>query len=131
MSTTLRRTTAALATTALVGGPIAVMTASPASADQEKTKEFRVGGADVDFEVEKDDGRFEVSVEIDDAKPGSRFRIILKHDGKRFFRDVRRADDDGDIEVDRTRRDTRGRDTFRVKVKKIGGGSKSRVIRMR
>lgn len=129
---TIRRTTAALATTALVAGPLAVLTASPASADAEKSRDFRVAGAKVDFDVEKDDGRFEVQVDIDDARPGSRWRVVLRHDGKRFFKDVRRADGEGDVEIERNRRNTAGKDVFKVRVKKVGGpAAKTRTIRMR
>lgn len=125
----LRRTTAALGAAALIATPLTVLGASPASAAE---REFKVGGADVDFSVDKDDGRFEVEVDIDDAKPGTRWRIILWHDGKRFFKDVRRADSDGDVrDVERERRNTKGKDVFKVKIKRIGGASKTRVIRRR
>lgn len=57
--------------------------------------------------------------------------MTLKHDGRRYHKKVHRADGDGDVEIDRTRADTRGADVFKVKVVKVGGGSKSRTIRMR
>lgn len=123
----IRRTTAALTTAGLLAAPIAL--AAPASATE---KEFGVAGADVNFEVEREDGRYSVEVDIDDAKPGSKWRITLWHNGKRFFKDVRRADDDGDVrDVDRSRANTRGKDVFKVKVKRIGGESKVRTIRKR
>lgn len=129
--TNLRTTIATLGVTALVATPLAVL-AGPAHADgPERDREFRVAGADVDFSVEKDDGRFEVQVDLDDAKPGSTWRVVLRHDGKRFHNKVHRADGDGDVEIDKIRRDTRGADTFKVKVTKIGGAGKARTIRMR
>ncbi len=124
----IRSTTAALGLAALVAAPIAV--AAPAHADG-KDREFRVAGAEVDFSVEKDDGRFEVSVDIDDARPGSKWRVVLRHDGKRYLNKVVRAERDGDVDIDRNRPNTKGKDVFKVKVKKVGGGAKSRVIRMR
>lgn len=127
----IHKATATLSAAALIGAPL-TLAAAPAYADgPEKDREFRVAGAEVDFSVEKDDGRFEVEADIDDAEPGSRWRVILKHDGNRFHKKVHRADSDGDIDIDKTRRDTKGKDVFKVKVKKLGGGSKSRVIRMR
>ena len=57
--------------------------------------------------------------------------MTLKHDGRRYHKKVHRADGDGDVEIDSTRADTRGADVFKVKVVKVGGGSKSRTIRMR
>lgn len=125
----LHRTIATLGATALVATPLTVIVAGPATAAD---REFRVAGAEVDFDVDKDDGRFEVEVNIDDATPRSKWRVVLRHDGKRFHKRVHRADRDGDIEIDRTRRDTRGRDVFKVKVKKIGGPkAKTRTIRLR
>ncbi|UMG91080.1 hypothetical protein [Nocardioides sp. TF02-7] len=126
----VRRAVAAIAGGALVAAPMTVLSASPANADG-KEREFRVAGAEVDFKVEKDDGRFEVEVDIDDARPGSKYRIVLRHDGKRFFNGVRKADRDGDIEIERNRKNTKGKDVFKVVVKKVGGPKKSRVIRMR
>jgi hypothetical protein len=122
----VRRTTAAVAAAALLASPMAL--AGPASAAD---REFRVGGADVEFDVEKDDGRFEVEVDIDDAKPGSKWRVVLRHDGKRFHNRVHRADSDGDVDIDRKRPNTAGKDTFKVVVKKVGGPKKARTIRMR
>ncbi len=120
----IRRTTALAAAGALLASPLAF--ASPASATE---KEFKVGGADVDFSVEKDDGRFEVEVDIDDAKPGSKWRITLWHDGKRFFKQTRTADSDGDVnDVERKRPNTKGKDVFKVKIKRVGGASKVRTI---
>jgi hypothetical protein len=125
----LRRTTATLGAAALVAAPLTLMTAAPASAAE---REFRVAGADVDFQVEKDDGRFEVDVDIDDAQPGSRWRVVLWHDGKRFHKRVHTADNDGDVDIDKNRRNTAGKDVFKVKVKKIGGPkAKTRTIRLR
>lgn len=128
LSSRIRRTTAALAVAALAAAPIAV--AAPAHADG-KDRDFRVAGAEVDFSVERDDGRFEVEVDIDDAKPGSKWRVTLKHDGKRYHKKVHRADREGDIEIEKNRRNTAGADVFKVKVQKVGGASKSRTIRMR
>ncbi len=127
--TTLRRTTAALGAAALVATPL-TLAAAPAHADG-KDREFRVAGAEVDFSVEKNDGRFEIDVDIDDAKPGSKWRVVLRHDGKRFHKKVHRADSDGEIDIDKKRPNTRGKDKFKVVVKKIGGPKKSRTITMR
>ncbi|MDN4162976.1 hypothetical protein [Nocardioides abyssi] len=128
--THLRTATAALAATSLLAAPLAF--AAPAQADgPEKERSFRLAGAEVDFKVEKDDGRFEVDVDIDDAKQGSKWRVVLRHDGKVFHNKVHRADGEGDVDIDKRRGDTKGADTFKVTVKKVGGKSKSRTIRMR
>ena len=127
--TSLRRTTATLGAAALLAGPLTFMTAAPAVAAD---REFRYGGAEIEFDVEKDDGRFEVEVDVDDAKPGSKWRIILKHDGNRFHKKVHRADSDGEIEIEKNRPDTRGADVFKLRIKKIGGPKAvTRTIRAR
>lgn len=115
---TLRKAAATLGATALLATPLA-LTASPAHAAD---REFRCAGADVEFDVEKDDGRFEVDVDVDDAKPGTRYRVVLRHDGKVFHKKVHRADSDGDVaDIDKERRNTAGKDRFKLTVKKIGG----------
>ena len=125
----LRRTTASLAAVTLLAAPMTVLTAAPASAAD---REFRYAGAEVEFDVEKDDGRFEVEVDIDDAKPGSRWRVVLRHNGSRYHSRIHRADSDGDIEIDRNRPNTPGRDVFKLRVKRIGADkAATRVIRRR
>jgi hypothetical protein len=125
----LRRTTATLGAAALIATPLSVMTAAPATAAD---REFRYAGAEVEFDVERDDGRFEIEVDIDDAQPGSRWRVVLWHNGNRFHKRIHRADGDGEIEIEKKRRDTRGEDVFKLRVKKIGAAkAATRVIRTR
>lgn len=129
MSTDARRTTAALGAVALLSAPLAVLSAAPASAAD---REFRYAGAEIDFDVEKDDGRIEVSVDIDDARPGTRWRVVLRQNGRVFHKKVHRADREGDVEIDKNRPDTRGRDTIKLTVKKVGAKkAATRVIRVR
>lgn len=124
----LRRTTmvsASVAATALLIGS----TTLPASAAD---REFRYGGAEIEYDVEKDDGRFEVEVDLDDAKAGSRWRVTLWHDGKRYHNKVHRADSDGEVEIERNRPNTRGKDVFKLRLKKIGANKAVvRTIRAR
>ncbi len=126
-----RSRTTALATAAVLAVPVVAVTAAPAQADVEKQRHFRVAGSLVDFQVEKDNGRFEVDVDIDDtARPGSRWKVVLRHDGKKVYSAVKRAQADGDVDLlDLKRRDTAGADRFKVTVKKVGGAKKSRTIR--
>lgn len=114
----LRRTTATLGAAALLASPLALMSAAPAAAAD---REFRYAGAEIEFDVDKLGGQFDVEVDVDDAKAGSKWRIVLKHDGKRFHKKVHTADSDGEIRIDKDRPDTKGRDVFKLKIKKIGG----------
>lgn len=126
----LRRTIATVAVGALIAGSVTLLGATPASA-KTKEREFRVANAEVDFEVEKDDGRFEIDVDID-ARRGERYRVVLWQNGNRYHKKVHRTDRDGDIEIEKNRRDTQGRDTFKIKVKKVGGPkAETRTIRFR
>lgn len=112
----IRRTTAALGTAALLAAPLTLMTATPASAAE---REFRYAGAEFEFEAEKDDGRFEVELDVD-AKRGTKWQITLTHDGKRYYNKTRTPNRDGDIEIAHKRPDTAGKDVFTVHVKKVG-----------
>lgn len=113
----LRRTVATVATAGLVAAPLAML-AAPANADADR--EWRHAGAKHEFDVEKDDGRFEVEYSLDDAKPGSKWRVVIRHDGKIIHKRVHRADSDGEFDVDKNRRNTKGKDVFKVTVKKVG-----------
>ncbi|MGN0062873.1 MAG: hypothetical protein ACI379_01415 [Nocardioides sp.] len=126
--TSIRTTTAALTATALLAAPVVLLTAGPANADVEKEREFRVAGAKVDFSVEKDDGRFDVDIDLDDAKRGSEWKFVLRHDGKVVYNKTRRADSDGEVDIDLKRPNTAGKDTFKLTVKKVGGAKKSSTI---
>lgn len=126
---TLRRTTTMLGATLAASALVLGTTTLPANAAD---REFSYAGADVEYEVEKDDGRFEVEVEIDDAKPGSRWQVVLRHDGKRYYKKTHRANGDGEIEIEKNRPNTRGKDVFKMKVKKIGvKNARVRTIRLR
>jgi hypothetical protein len=128
----LRAATAVVGTTALLAVPLTAVLASPASAAD---RTGRCDGARVELSVEKDDGRFEVEADIDDAPRGSRWRIVLTQDGKTFVNVVRTATDDdrdrdGDVSVDRDRPNTAGTDTFRMTVNKVGtpGSCSLRIV---
>ena len=124
----LRRPVAAVSTLAVLSVPALALTATPAHAVD---KSQRCDGARMELSVERADGGFEVEADVDDATPGSRWRIVMRHDGKRFFKDVCRADGEGDISVDRDRRDTAGRDVFKLRVNRVGtdGGCTLRIVR--
>ena len=114
---TFRRTTAALGASVLIAVPLSIVGAPPAHAAD---REFRCAGAQVDFEVDQERGRFEVDVSIDTTR-NARWRVTLRQNGRVFHQRVHRADRDGDVDVDLRRPDTRGADVFKLRVKKIGG----------
>ncbi len=116
---TMRKATATLGIATLLAVPAVTLVASPASAVE---KSGPCADARVDLSVERDDGGFEVEADVDNANPGSRWKIVLKHDGKRFYKQTRRADNDGDISVDRFRSNTAGKDVFKLTVTKKSTG---------
>ena len=126
----LRRTTATVGAAALLAAPLAIVGASPASAAD---REFKYAGADVEFDVDRDDGRYEVEVELDDVKkPNARYRIVLRQNGKVFHKKVHRAGGDREISIEKNRPNTRGKDVFKLRIKKIGAKKAAvRTIRRR
>ena len=123
----INRIAATIGVTALVAAPL--VAAGPATAAE---RSFRYGGAKIEYDVEKDNGRFEVDVDIDNAKPGSKWRVTLWHDGVRYHQRVHTADREGDVDIDKNRRNTKGADAFKLRVKKIGGPkAATRTIRLR
>jgi len=126
----LRRTTATVGAAALLATPLAVLTSSPANAAD---REFRYAGAKVDFDVDKDHGRFEVEVEMENVKqPRARYLIVLRHNGKVFHKRWHRAGADREIEIEKRRPNTRGKDNFRLRVKKASAKRAAvRTIRRR
>lgn len=106
-------TVAAAGATALV--------AAPAHADTERTG--TCAGARYELSVDRERGGFEVDADLDGAKPGSAWRVALRHDGAVVTSKVHRADAEGEIDVDTRRRDTAGSDTFRLTVTPAGGAA--------
>lgn len=56
--------------------------------------------------------KLDVDFEIDTAKAGESWRIVLRHDGGVFFRGVRTTQSDGDVEVERLVSDQAGSDSI-------------------
>ncbi|MFS3130586.1 hypothetical protein ACLM5J_19450 [Nocardioides sp. Bht2] len=106
---------------------LAAPAANAANAGPEVDREGRYAGAHYEFSVDREGRGYEVSVDVDFAKPGSKWKVVLWHDGKRFVKTTRTADREGDVELERFRPNTAGSDTFKVKITKVG--SKKSVVR--
>ena len=122
------RITAGLVAGALAVAPLTLL-AAPAHADAEK--HGQAGSGVYELSVDREDGGFDVSVDLDGLPRGQRWRIVLRHDGDEVASLVRRADREGDIEVERHRPDTAGADVFWFTAMRVGGsatcGAKIRV----
>ena len=126
-----RTTVAALATCALAATSFSLVAAGPAHADgPEKSQEFRFAGTEVDFSVEKHK-KFHIDVDLDDAAPRSRWRLVLRHDGKVVHDRTYTANREGEVEFTTYRRNTAGKDTFKLTVRKVGGPKRYSTIVMR
>jgi hypothetical protein len=120
----MNRTTALISAATLVAAPLStLLVATPASADTTKRGACGQGSYElqVDREDREDGGGFEVSADLDRLALGSRWTVVVKHDGARVGKVTRTADREGEIDVDVHRPDTRGRDTFRFKAVSAGG----------
>ncbi|WP_370289792.1 hypothetical protein [Nocardioides sp.] len=121
---TLRRTAALAATGTLIATTAAaavVTSAGPASADVERRGACSTGTWELSADRE---GRaFEVTVDLDRLPAGSTWRIRLAHEGKVVTSVTRRADREGEIELERLRPNTAGKDTFRFSATRVGGGT--------
>jgi hypothetical protein len=115
---TITRTAAGLGTALALAVPTALVAAAPAHADVERRG--ACGAGQYELSVDREDGGYEVSADIDRVAPGSRWRVVLRHDGERIARVVRRADHEGDLDVDRQRPNTSGRDVFKFRAKRLG-----------
>jgi hypothetical protein len=112
-----------IASTALLATAAAgtVLVATPAHADRDIERTGTCSGARYELSVDRERGGFEVDADLDRARPGSRWRVTLRHDGAVVTSKVHTADAEGDVDVDAWRRDTAGTDTFRITVKPVGG----------
>lgn len=114
------RSSLALLAAAAVAGPTLVLAAAPAQAVPSVERYGSCGAGHYEFSVEHDDGGFEVESQLEHLPRGQKWRITLKHDGKTYYNAVRRADHEGDIDVDRFRANSAGTDVFTYRAKRVG-----------
>ncbi|MCW2736088.1 hypothetical protein [Nocardioides sp.] len=124
MNKTLIATTALLATAGTT-----VLVAAPAHADVERRG--TCAGATFELNVDRERGGFEVGADLDNARVGSEWRVVLRHDGTVATSRVLRADDEGELDLETFRRNTAGTDTFTLSVKPVGGSACSLKVTVR
>lgn len=124
MNKAFTRSTIAAAGIGLVAVAIPVAAAGPASAVPEREIDRKgscsMGKATYDFDVEKErNGNFDVDFELD-GKAGQEWKIKMKHGKAVYYSAVRTTDREGEVDLDRDRKNTKGKDTFRVKATNLG-----------
>lgn len=120
----LTRTTALTAAGALLAVPAAVLVSSPAqAAESDIDRSGACGGGRYEFSVDREDGGHEISVDLDRVEPGSRWTVVLRHDGKRFAKQTLTADNEGDLDLDRYRNNGAGKDTYKFRAARVDGSA--------
>ena len=121
---------ALIATAALLAtAGTTALVAAPAHADVERRG--TCAGATYELNVDRERGGFEVDADIDDARVGSEWRVTIRHDGKVATSRVLRADGQGELDLDTFRRNTAGKDVFKLTVTPAGGASCSTKVTLR
>lgn len=80
------------------------------------------GGVKTKLKASPENGRVEVEYEIDQARTGDRWRVVIKSGGKTILRTVRRVDSLGNVEVRKLTANLPGTETIRVRGKNLRTG---------
>lgn len=119
-----------IATTALLAtAGTTALVATPAHADVEKRG--TCAGATYELNVDRERGGFEVDADLDNARVGSEWRVAIRHDGKLVTSRVLTADDEGELDLGVYRKNTAGKDVFKLTVTPAGGASCSLKVTQR
>ena len=81
------------------------------------------GSTDWKLKLSEENGKIEVEYEIDQNKVGQKWRVTLKHNGERFYRDVKETKGpSGSFEVRRVEPNLAGDDRFVGKALNLSSG---------
>jgi hypothetical protein len=121
MESTMKKIIASTILVATAAAGSAVLVAAPASADVERRG--TCAGATYELNVDRERGGYDVDADIEDARASSRWTVAVRHNGKVAVSRTLEADDEGELDLDTFRRNTRGKDTFKLTVTPAGGGA--------
>lgn len=117
-----RRSIAVGLTATAAAAAVALGTAVPAHADIDRNG--RYGAGSYEFSVDREGRGYEMSFDLDGVKPGSKWVVALRHEGKLVVRKTLTAhrDDDGkgELDIERWVKNTAGKDTFSVRFREAG-----------
>lgn len=117
----LTRITALVGAGALLAVPATVLVSAPAHADVER--QGICEGGSFEFTVDREGRGFEVSADLDRVQPGTTWKVVLRHDGKRILKRTLRADVEGDLDVERFSGNTAGKDNFKFRATQLNGSA--------
>ncbi|MBS2938552.1 hypothetical protein KDN32_12450 [Nocardioides sp. J2M5] len=112
---------------AAAGGTVAL--AAPASADVERRG--TCAGATYELNVDRERGGWDVDADIEGARAFSEWKVTIRHEGKVAVSRTLKADDEGELDLDTFRRNTAGKDVFKLTVTPAGGSSCSTKLTVR
>jgi hypothetical protein len=87
--------------------------------DDDLERSARCGAAVVELSVDRENQGFEVDGDVDNAKPGSSWKVVIRHDGDKVLARTLKADAEGDLDVDTVRPNSAGDDVFTLRVKNL------------
>ena len=116
-------TAAGAAAAALAGMVLAVpAAAAPVRTDVEREKNGRCTATSYwDLNLEKERGRIDIDVDIESLQAGEQWTVKITHNGRTVFDRTRLTDDEGELDVDRTVRNKKGRDTIAFTARSSAG----------
>ena len=93
--------------------------------DDDLERNARCGQAVVELSVDRENQGFEVDGDVDNAKPGSSWKVVIRHDGDKVVARTLKADAEGDLDVDTLRPNTAGNDVFTLRVKNLSADTQA------
>lgn len=110
---------------ALLAAPLSFAAITPAHAEVER--HGSCGNGLYELSADRERKGFEVDADLRNVAPFSKWTFVLRHDGKRFLKVTRTADNEGDVGVDAFHRNTAGKDTFAFKAKRVDGSARCKA----
>ena len=117
----MKKTIAATALLATAAAGATVLVATPAHADVERRG--TCAGATFELNVDRERGGYDVDADIENARAFSEWTVAVRHNGKVAVSRTLEADDEGELDLDTFRKNTRGKDTFKLTVTPAGGSA--------
>ncbi|MFN8187614.1 MAG: hypothetical protein U0R69_11135 [Gaiellales bacterium] len=120
-----------LVTLVALGALVLAPAAYAGHGDEVEVRGTCSGRSTMELDVDREHGRLEVELEIDQNRSGVRWQIALRHNGVRFFRGTRTTrPPSGEIDLRRLTVDRPGRDTIRAWAKSPSGEVCTAVARI-